>query len=84
MTQAELADKAGVTVARLATALGTTTTDLLPVTAEPDPLPVPKEQATQMLDALLQTGDRESFQQLNPFLALLVKASARRSANAST
>jgi transcriptional regulator with XRE-family HTH domain len=65
-------------LARLAGALGTTATELLPASEAPDPLPVLKEQAKRLLEALIETGDRESFQQLNPFLALLVEASARR------
>jgi transcriptional regulator with XRE-family HTH domain len=68
-------------VARLATALGTTATDLLPTTVPPDPLPVLKEQASQLLAALLNVGDSETFQQLNPFLALLVEASGKRGSN---
>jgi transcriptional regulator with XRE-family HTH domain len=68
-------------VARLAAALGTTTTELLPVSEVLDPLPVLKDQAQKLLNSLLETGDCESFQQLNPFLALLVEASAKRAAN---
>lgn len=71
-------------VARLAGTLGTTTTDLLPVTATPDPLPVLKEQAKLLLEALLDQGGSEAFQQLNPFLALLVEASAKRGPNKPT
>jgi transcriptional regulator with XRE-family HTH domain len=65
-------------VARLAGTLGTTTTDLLPVMATPNPLPALKEQARRLLEALLAQGDSETFQQLNPLLALLVEASAKR------
>jgi transcriptional regulator with XRE-family HTH domain len=65
-------------VARLAAALGTTVTDLMPAAAPPDPLPVLKAQAQRLLAALLQTGDGEAFQQLNPFLALLVEAVGKR------
>ena len=68
-------------VARLAGTLGTTTTDLLPVAVVSDPLPAFKEQAKKLLEALLERGDCETFQQLNPFLALLVEASAKRGSN---
>lgn len=68
-------------VARLADALGTTPTDLLPLADDPDPLPVLKGQARQLIDALLAAGDSETFRQLNPFLALLVEAAARRGEN---
>jgi hypothetical protein len=71
-------------VARLAAALGTTTTELLPVSEVPDPLPMMKDQAQKLLNSLLETGDCDSFQQLNPYLALLVEASARRTANKPT
>jgi len=39
-------------LARLAAALGTTATDLLPSSEAPDPLPVLKEQAKRLLEAL--------------------------------
>lgn len=64
-------------VARLAKALGASVSDLLPELAPPDPLPILKDQAKQLLDALLEHGDREAFLRLNPFLALLVEASTR-------
>jgi len=51
---------------------------LLPATTPPDPLPVVKDQALRMLNTLLDKGDRETFLQLNPFLALLVEASTKR------
>jgi hypothetical protein len=44
----------------------------------PDPLPVLKEQARQLLAALQESGDREVFLRLNPFLALLVEAASKR------
>lgn len=65
-------------VARLAKALGITLTDLLPSSAPPDPLPGLKEQATQLLNALLDLGDENTFYRLNPFMALLVEAATKR------
>src|SRR4051812_5702620 len=60
-------------VDRLARALGTTAADLLPAAGGPDPLPLLKEHASQMLAVLQEKGDRESFLSLNPILALLVE-----------
>lgn len=65
-------------VDRLARALGTSVADLLPPSAEPDSLPVLKEQAARLLDTLLEKGSRETFLKLNPLLALLVEAAAKR------
>jgi hypothetical protein len=58
--------------------LGTTVADLLPAAAAGDPLPVLKEQASRLLANLLKRGDRETFLQLNPILALLVEAPGKR------
>jgi transcriptional regulator with XRE-family HTH domain len=66
-------------VDRLAKALGISTTDLMPADSIPDPLPVLKEQARKMVDTLLRDGDPEAFSALNPILALLVEAVAKRS-----
>jgi transcriptional regulator with XRE-family HTH domain len=65
-------------VDRLARALGTTVADLLPASAEPDSLPVLKEHAGRLLKTLLEKGNRETFLKLNPILALLVEAAAKR------
>jgi hypothetical protein len=65
-------------VERLASVLGTTSTDLLPTSAPPDPLPVLKDQAKRMLDTLLAHGNRDIFLRLNPFLALLVEVATKR------
>lgn len=65
-------------VDRLARALGTNVADLLPAAVDGDPLPVLKEQASRLLDALLEKGDRETFLKLNPILALLVEAAGKR------
>jgi transcriptional regulator with XRE-family HTH domain len=71
-------------VERLAAVLGTSPADLLPSEAAPDPLPVLMDQAKEMLDTLLDTGDRECFLRLNPFLALLVEAVTKRRHGRST
>jgi transcriptional regulator with XRE-family HTH domain len=56
---------------RLARALGTTMTDLLPTTAPPDTLAVLRDQARQLFDSLVQAADREALLMLNPLLARL-------------
>jgi transcriptional regulator with XRE-family HTH domain len=65
-------------IERLAAVLGTTVVDLLPVTGQPDPLPILVNEAKRMLDQLVESGARESFLRLNPILSLLVEASAKR------
>jgi hypothetical protein len=64
-------------VDRVARALGATVADLLP-SAPPEPLPILSEQAERMFKVLLAKGDRDTFLQLNPFLALLVEAASKR------
>src|SRR5437773_11769176 len=66
-------------VARLARALGTTSHDLLPESAPPDPEAVLRERARGPFDALLATADRETLLMLNPLLARLAESSGRRS-----
>jgi transcriptional regulator with XRE-family HTH domain len=65
-------------VERLATALGTTSHDLLPVTDESDPLPIMKDQARKLFETLLQMADQETLLMVNPLLARLVESPARR------
>jgi transcriptional regulator with XRE-family HTH domain len=65
-------------VERLATALGTTANDLLPLADQPDPLPILKAQAKRLFETLLGRGDREAFTKLNPILALVVEEAAKR------
>jgi transcriptional regulator with XRE-family HTH domain len=65
-------------VDRLARALGAAAADLLPAGTPPDSLPVLREQAERLFGALMETGDRETFLRLNPFLALLVEAAGKR------
>jgi transcriptional regulator with XRE-family HTH domain len=64
-------------VDRLATALGTTAADLLPATETPDTLAVLRGQAKNLFETILQSGDRDTFLALNPFLAKLAESSAR-------
>jgi hypothetical protein len=65
-------------VGRLATALGTTATELLPEAASPETLKVLRDQARHLFDQLLESGGKESFQVLNPLLALLVESASKR------
>ena len=65
-------------VDRLARALGAALADLLPSAAPPEPLPILRGQAERLFSALLDKGDRETFLQLNPLLALLVEAAGKR------
>ena len=58
-------------VDRLATALGTSVTDLLPTTASTDTQAVLKDQARRLFEALLGAADRETLLMLNPLLARL-------------
>jgi hypothetical protein len=62
----------------LARALGAAVVELLPSEGPAEPLPVLREQAERLFGALLEKGDRETFLRLNPLLALLVEAAAKR------
>ena len=63
-------------VDRLATAMGTTATDLLPTAPPPDPMAVLRGRAKQLFDALLAGADRETLLMLNPLLARLGESRA--------
>lgn len=63
---------------RLATALGTTAADLLPVTEPQDSLLVLREQARKLFEALMSEGDRETLLLLNPLMARLLESPTRR------
>jgi transcriptional regulator with XRE-family HTH domain len=80
VSQLESADTApGIDlVARLAHALGTATTELLPAGAPPDTLAVLQGQARRMFEELLKAGDREAYLLLNPFLAHLLESAMKR------
>ncbi len=58
-------------VARLAAALGTPVADLLPTDPLPDDLAVLRQQAKRLLQAVLETEDRQTLSLLNQFLARL-------------
>jgi transcriptional regulator with XRE-family HTH domain len=58
-------------VDRLAKALGTTVTELLPATASPDTRTILHDQAQRLFSSLLQAADREMLMMLNPLLARL-------------
>lgn len=60
-------------VARLATALGTTPSDLLPTTTPPDDLAVLRQRAEMLLGTVLQTESRETLALVNQFLARLIE-----------
>ncbi|MCE9566993.1 MAG: helix-turn-helix domain-containing protein [Planctomycetes bacterium] len=64
-------------VERLATALGTTSHDLLPLTAAPDTLGLLQEQARSLFERLMKATDREGLMMLNPLLARLLEAAER-------
>src|SRR3954470_874520 len=63
-------------VDRLARALGTSVSELLPGEKSPETLLVLRQQARRLFDALDQTADRETLLMLNPLLARLVEALA--------
>jgi hypothetical protein len=64
-------------VDRLASALGTTVTDLLPTTNPPDTYAVLMERAKRVFEALLAKADRETLLMLNPLLARLGESAPR-------
>jgi transcriptional regulator with XRE-family HTH domain len=65
-------------VARLASALGTTPTELMPTAAPADALPVLQQQAAKLSETLLRRADRETLLMLNSLLACIVESLARR------
>lgn len=65
-------------VDRLASALGTTVHDLLPVSDTADDFPVLEGQARKLIDGLLMTKDRELLLALCPILARLLESPTRR------
>jgi len=62
---------------RLAKALGTTPTDLLPTSAPTDSMAVLRDRAKKLFDAVLQSADRDALVMLNPLLARLGESLAR-------
>jgi transcriptional regulator with XRE-family HTH domain len=65
-------------VERIAGALGTTVAELLPEGTVTDPLPILREQAKRLIDALVRNGTVEDFLRLNPLLGLVHEAATRR------
>lgn len=65
-------------VDRLATALGTTMTDLLPTTPSPDTLAILQDRARGLFETLMERADRETLLMLNPLLARLVETLSRK------
>lgn len=63
-------------VDRLARALGTTITELLPTGPSPDTLAILRDQAKKLFESVLQSADRETFLMLNPLLARFSEAPA--------
>ena len=64
-------------VDRLARALGTTVTDLLPTAAPPDTVALLREQAKHLFETVIHSADRETLLMLNPLLARLAEAPIR-------
>lgn len=56
---------------RLSSALGCGVHDLLPVTAQPDFLPVVRNQVRRQIDALLRTDDSQTLSLLDRLLVML-------------
>lgn len=65
------------TVQRLATALGCTIHDLLPLTAPPDDLAVLRDQVRGQVEALLQTEDRQTLALVAQLLARVHETTPR-------
>lgn len=65
-------------VDKLARALGVAAADLLAGGTPADPDAVVREQAEKLFAALLEAADRQTFALLNPFLALMLDAAAKR------
>ena len=64
-------------VARLAKALGTSVSDLLPEAGTPDPLPLLREQAGKLTETL-RAAVRDTLSMLVPLLARLLESPTRR------
>jgi transcriptional regulator with XRE-family HTH domain len=65
-------------VERLAGALGTTVSDLLPVVKSPETTEFLAERARQLFDGLVDGADHEMLLMLNPLLARLAESKAKR------
>ena len=60
-------------VDRLATALGTTSADLLPTSSPPEMEAVLQDQARHLFESLLRSADRDTLALLCPLLRLLIE-----------
>jgi transcriptional regulator with XRE-family HTH domain len=65
-------------VERIATALGTTVHDLLPIGEAPDSVAILNERAEKLFEALKESADRETLLMLCPLLARLAESPTRR------
>ena len=65
-------------VDRLAAALGTSLTDLLPSEPPSDSLPLLREQAERLFQSIVESGKRDTFLMLNPLLACVAESLSRR------
>ena len=65
-------------VARLATALGATVHELLPLADPPDTLALLREQANALVGTIGKTGDQTTLSLLNQILTLVAEANAKR------
>ncbi len=65
-------------VARLATALGATIHDLLPLADPPDTRAVLREQAERLVGTVTKSADQDALALLNQLLALLAESTTKR------
>ena len=65
-------------VQRLASALGTTPHDLLPLADAPDPVATLRERARTAFERLVSAADRDTLLMLTPLLAKLAEGAERR------
>ena len=65
-------------VERLASALGTSLSDLLPESRNAETMKVLRERAEKLSKTLVEEADRETLLMLNPLLARLLEAPNRR------
>ena len=69
-------------VDRLATALGTTVHDLLPLTDQPDTRVALRREAERLVGNLVGTADQPALILLNSLLAMMAEAAAKRGTDA--
>lgn len=71
-------------VDRLATALGTTVHDLLPLTDQPDTRVALRREAERLVGNLVGTADQPALILLNSLLAMMAESAAKRGSDASS